>query len=122
MANEFDYFAKAKYNLKSSIILYENGQYNSSISLSYYAMFEATNALLKKKGLFSKTHEGTQVLFYKEYVKKGLFDANTASLLSKCQSDRKKADYDIEIDFPEQKARWNIDIAKDFLKEVEKLL
>ena len=60
-----------KSQLISSRILFDNGQYRDSITLSYYAMYSSALALLLKKDISPKTHDGTLRQLGKEYVKKG---------------------------------------------------
>lgn len=45
-------------DLESSRLLLEAGKYRNSITLSYYAMFSIARALLLKKGVIPKTHDG----------------------------------------------------------------
>ena len=59
--------------LNPSKKLFEVGNYADSISLSYYAMFLTTKALLIKKGITPKTHAGLISTFGKEYVREGDF-------------------------------------------------
>lgn len=58
-----------KEQLISSKILFDGGQYRDSITLSYYAMYSSALALLLKKDIYPKTHQGTLRQLAKEYVK-----------------------------------------------------
>ena len=61
-----------KSQLISSKILFDGGQYRDSVTMSYYAMYSSALALLLKKDISPKTHEGTLRQLAKEYVKEGL--------------------------------------------------
>lgn len=54
--------------LKVAKLNYDNNFYSDSINRSYYAVFHAANALLIKKGIFAKTHNGTIRKFGLEYI------------------------------------------------------
>jgi uncharacterized protein (UPF0332 family) len=49
--------AKAKSKLKTARIDFENGQFEDSISRSYYSAFNAISALLLTKNLNFSSHE-----------------------------------------------------------------
>ena len=69
-----------KSQLISSKILFDGGQYRDSVTMSYYAMYSSALALLLKKDISPKTHEGTLRQLAKEYVKEGLFRIISLSL------------------------------------------
>ena len=70
-----------KIQLISSKTLFEAGQYRDSITLSYYTMYSSALALLLKKDISPKTHEGTLRQLAKEYVKTGLFSKESYGYL-----------------------------------------
>ena len=70
-----------KSQLISSKMLYEGGQYRDSVTMSYYAMYSSALALLLKKSISPKTHEGTLRPLAKEYVKIGLLSKETYGYL-----------------------------------------
>jgi len=49
---------RAKKYLKSAEILLEKGDYESSVSRTYYAMFYSTQAMLLTKDLSFSSHKG----------------------------------------------------------------
>ena len=67
--------------LISSKTLFEAGQYRDSITLSYYAMYSTSLALLLKKNISPKTHEGTLRQLAKEYVKTGLLSKESYNFI-----------------------------------------
>lgn len=80
-------------NLESSILLYKNGKFRNSIALSYYTMFLAAKALLIKKSIYPKTHNGTLHKFIEEYVHKDHFDSELAKNFLRTQNLREHASY-----------------------------
>ena len=66
-------------DLESSRLLLEAGKYRNSVTLSYYAMFSIARALLLKKGLTPKTHDGVITLIGEKYVLDEGFDRELAS-------------------------------------------
>ena len=49
---------KAESKLNTAKILFEEGIYEDAISRAYYSMYYATKALLRMRGIFTKTHKG----------------------------------------------------------------
>lgn len=118
--DEIDYYIKnAEENLESSIALYEIKKYRNSLSLSYYSMFMVAKGLLMLKGYTTKSHDGVKKGFSQEYVNKGIFDRKYYQELSKSETLRIKADYDVTITFDEKTAKERIDVALDFLDKAK---
>lgn len=61
-------FNLAKDELDTAMILFNSYKYRQSVTHSYYAMFQAATALLTKKNLVAKSHEGLIMLFGREYI------------------------------------------------------
>ena len=117
-----EYISKAKDKLISSKILFENQQYATSVSASYYCMFLTAKALLVKKDYNPKSHEGLISLFGQVYVIQGDFDRKIAKYLARAQSLREDAVYDAVDGITEPIAKLWIDNAEEFIKEAKKFL
>ena len=115
-------FNVAKEQLISSKILFEDEHYRDSITLSYYAMYSSALALLLKKNISPKTHEGVLRQLAKEYVKEGLFSKESYDYLYDGRTLRNKSSYDYSIVFTEELAKELIVQAEKFINEVEMLL
>lgn len=115
-------FNVAKEQLISSKILFEDGHYRDSITLSYYAMYSSALALLLKKNISPKTHEGVLRQLAKEYVKEGLFSKESYDYLYDGRTLRNKSSYDYSIVFTEELAKELIVQTEKFINEVEMLL
>ena len=108
--------------LTSSKTLYEIGNYSDSASLAYYSMFLMAKALLKKKGLDVKTHQGLLNLFSLKYVFEGNFNHRIYANLAAGQSIREDADYSANDYITQEIAEELISQAEEFLGEAEKFL
>lgn len=111
-----------KSQLISSRILFDNGQYRDSITLSYYAMYSSALALLLKKDISPKTHDGTLRQLGKEYVKEGLLSRESYRYIYDARSIRNKSSYDYSMNFTEELAEELILNAEKFISEVESIL
>ena len=117
-----DTFSVGKEQLLSSKLLFEHRQYRGSIFFSYYAMHSSARALLLKKNVFSKTHEGTLTELGKEYVKEGLFSKKFYDYIYEAKQYGIDASYNYSAIFSEDLAQELISHAEEFLDEVEQLL
>ena len=108
--------------LISSKMLFEGGQYRDSVTMSYYAMYSSALALLLKKSISPKTHEGTLRQLAKEYVKTGLLSKETYGYLYDARETRNDSSYDYSKTFTEEDAEELILQAEKFINEVETLL
>ena len=109
-------------DLESSKLLLEAGKYRNSITLSYYAMFSISRALLLKKGLTPKTHDGVITLIGEKYVLDEGFDRELASRFSRARTIREDASYANYDDFDLDTAKENIWLAEEFINEAKKFL
>lgn len=64
---------KAERSLAAAGRLLDDGDYDFSVSRSYYAMFYAATAVLLAKGLSFSSHSAVISGFYEHLVKSGLF-------------------------------------------------
>ena len=109
-------------DLESSKLLLEAGKYRNSVTLSYYAMFSISRALLLKKGLTPKTHDGVITLIGEKYVLDEGFDRELASRFSRARTIREDASYANYDDFDLDTAKENIWLAEEFINEAKKFL
>ena len=90
---------KAEEAYSDSLLLFDNGRCNSAVNRLYYACFYIVSALLTSKGLQAGTHNGTKVLFFREFVKPGIIQPQFGTLYSNLFDWRQEADYADFIDF-----------------------
>lgn len=67
------YLEKSENCLKSAKILLQNNLYENSISMSYYAMYNALTALLSKTGIKCENHSASILLLKKLFLRNDIF-------------------------------------------------
>ncbi|EEB74213.1 HEPN domain-containing protein [Thermococcus sp. AM4] len=109
-------------SLEAARVLLENGFYRDAISRAYYAMFYAASALLRAKGVVTKSHRGVIAKFGLEFVNMGIVEKYYAKALSLAETSRERADYDPTYRPSEEEAESIIEDAERFIERVEKAL
>ena len=94
---------KSERALKSARRNLTDGDYDSAVNRSYYAMFDIARAAVLRAGVaedkLPRTHNGVIQVFREHAVQSGLMDKQLAGELSRTESLRIKADYtDLEIE------------------------
>lgn len=113
-----DLTAKANKFLKTSELALNNGDYDSSVSRSYYAMFFMAEAVLLKSGLRSSSHKGVISLFGEHFVKTGILGEELGRSLRRAFDLRQKGDYSVEFPITENAAEICLQKAKAFISEL----
>ena len=85
-------------------------------------MYSSALALLLKKDISPKTHEGTLRRLAKEYVKTGLLSKESYNFLYNARETRNDSSYDYSRTFSDEDAETLILQAEKFINEVESLL
>ncbi len=85
-------------------------------------MFQAATALLTKKNLVAKSHEGLIMLFGREYLKTNMFDKKIFSFLTNARVSRRDSSYDSFVIFHKEDAQIILENAETFSQEVEKFI
>ena len=85
---------KAKRSLCASENLMENGDYDFSISRTYYSMFYCAEALLLTKDMKFSKHSAVISYFGREFVKSGLLSRELYDYLLKGFRERQIGDYE----------------------------
>lgn len=89
-----DLIARAQRYLKSAEILLEDGDYESSVSRTYYAMFYCAEGALLTKELAFSSHEGVIAAFGEHFVKTGLFPRDMGRELNRAFEKRQLGEYE----------------------------
>jgi uncharacterized protein (UPF0332 family) len=113
---------KAKIDLDTALLNFENGKFAQSINRSYYAMFHATRALLALDEFDSKRHSGIISYFTRNYTNVGKIDRKYGEMLINAEKFRLKSDYDDFFLAGKETARSQLNNAKEFVEMVEKYL
>jgi len=121
------FLSKAKENLTMAEWAYDNGYYNVSAKLSYYAAFQAAIAALAHTNIMKterKIHESVQISFVTELIhKRKVYPNHLKAYLATLQEVRNKADYESD-DISAKVAGRQLKKAQEFveiiLQELEK--
>lgn len=100
----------------------EIGDYNTSISRSYYAAFYALKALELKDGFDSKKHSGTIAYFRKNYVKTNIFDVSLSNAIGRLEESRVLSDYNMTQKFELCDAQEMYRLSCEFVSAIEEYL
>ena len=93
--NEIDaLIAKSQRYLRSAQLLLDDGDSESCVSRSYYAMFYCAQATLLTQGLTFSSHKGVISGFGEHFVKTEIFPREMGRALNKAFEKRQLGDYD----------------------------
>ncbi|MBI4720544.1 MAG: HEPN domain-containing protein [Chitinivibrionia bacterium] len=112
--------SKARRYLKSSDLLIQDGDYDSSVSRAYYAMFYLAEALLLGEGLSFSSHKAVIGAFGKYFVKTGKLSEELHRSLIDVFEKRQFGDYESQVYTDRETAQEVLDKAKIFVEEVGK--
>ncbi len=109
------YIQKAEKKLSVAKKLFNEREYEDSVSRAYYSAFHSTQALLLSEGQKADSHKGAITLFGLLFVKTGKFDRNYGKYLSNLKDDRESSDYEVFSFIDEETAETALKEAEDFL-------
>lgn len=84
---------KAKRLLRDALNLFNLSSYESSINRSYYAILNASRALLILRGIDPEIHEGVKTMLSKEFIRTGLLPKEFGETFGSIQARRMDSDY-----------------------------
>ena len=113
---------RAKDDLESSRLLFENKKLAQSINRSYYSIFHATRALLAMESFDSRKHTGIIAFFNKHFVRTGKIEKEYSKILMDAQDFRLDSDYDDFFIISKEEAKQQLDAAARFIKRIEKYI
>lgn len=117
-----DLTGKAKRFLRSAEVLLKDGDYDSCVSRSYYAMFFMTEATLLTKGLKASSHKGVIILFGEHFIKTGILRKELGRILNDSYDSRQIGDYASGFKITKEEAESRLEKARNFVTEVEQHL
>lgn len=109
---------RANKYLKSAEILLKEGDYESSVSRAYYAMFYSVEALLLTKGLSFTSHKGVISAFGEHFIKSGIFPKGMGKELNRAFEKRQLGDYEYTFVISKKEAVEILNKGKDFVEEI----
>jgi len=109
---------KAKKYLRSAEILLKEGDYESSVSRTYYAMFYCAQAMLLTKNLSFSSHKGVISAFGEHFVKTGVFPKEMGRELNRAFEKRQLGDYEYTFVISKREAEEMLESGKKFVNEI----
>jgi len=109
---------KAKRYLRSAELLLEAGDYESSVSRTYYAMFYSAQAMLLTKNLSFSSHKGVISAFGEQFVKTGIFPREMGRELNKAFEKRQIGDYEYTFVISKVEAKEIFENGKKFIERI----
>ena len=113
---------KARRYLRSAELLIQDGDYDSAVSRSYYAMFYSAEAALLKKKMTFTSHKAVISAFGRYFVKTGIFDKSLGRDLNVIFDQRQLGDYESTFSISEDNARRTFESARAFVDQVTEWL
>ena len=108
--------------LKSSEMLLEEGDYESSVSRTYYAMFYAAEAVLLTKNLSFSSHRGVISAFGEHFIKTDIFPRDLGKEFNRGFEKRQLGDYEYTCVISKEEAREILEKGKDFVVKITEYL
>lgn len=109
---------RAKRYLKSAEILLEEGDYESSVSRTYYAMFYSAQAMLLTKNLSFSSHKAIISAFGEYFVKTGIFSREMGREFNKAFEKRQIGDYEYTFVITKEEAEEMLGNGKTFVEKI----
>lgn len=108
--------------LKSAELLLKDGDYESSVSRAYYAMFYCAQATLLTKKLSFSSHKGVISAFGEHFVKTGIFPKEMGKELNRAFEKRQVGDYEYTFVISQDEAEQMLQSGKEFVETVARWL
>jgi len=109
---------KARRYLRSADLLIQDGDYDSAVSRSYYAMFYSAEAVLLRRKMTFTSHKAVISAFGQYFVKTGIFDKQLGRDLNIIFGERQLGDYESNSSISEDNARHAFERARGFVDQV----
>jgi hypothetical protein len=113
---------KAIRYLKSAKLLLKDGDYESSVSRTYYAMFYSAQAMLLTKNLSFSSHKSVISAFGKNFIKTGILPKDMGRELNRAFEKRQIGDYEYKFVILEEEAEKILENGKKFVEKIIKQL
>ncbi len=113
---------RARRYLKSSEMLLDDGDYESSLSRAYYAMFYSVEAILLTKELSFSSHKGVISAFGEHFIKTGIFQKDMGKELARAFEKRQIGDYEYTFVISKEEAEEILIKSQDFVDNIVQYL
>ncbi len=113
---------RARRYLKSAVLLLQEGDYESSVSRTYYAMFFSTQAILLTKNLSFSSHKGVISSFGEHFIKTDILPKELGRELNRAFEKRQIGDYEYTFVVSKDEAEEILKSGKKFVKIISEYL
>lgn len=113
---------KAKKFISTAKRLINYGDYDSSVSRTYHAMFYIVEAILLSKNLKFKSHRGVISAFGQHFIKTNIFPKIMSDHLRNAMDKRFKGDYEYTTSVNKDEANDLLTVGQEFIKTVRQYL
>lgn len=113
---------KADHALEVSESLYKQGFAQDAASKLYYAMFYATQALLKSEGIEVVKHSAVESALGYHFAKAGRIDPKYHRMLINARKIRETVDYDIQEETIEPSTTLKLEDGKEFVALIKVMI
>jgi uncharacterized protein (UPF0332 family) len=117
-----DLIEKAEKFLGTAEQALNTGDYDSSVSRCYYAMFFMAEAVLLTKNITGYSHKGVISKFGEHFVKTKILGRNLGKSLNDAYDKRLVGDYGVGFTVTEQQAKDLLKTAQDFVLKLKSYL
>jgi uncharacterized protein (UPF0332 family) len=109
---------RARRYLRSAEILLEDGDYDSSVSRTYYAMFYSAQAMLLTKRLSFSSHRAVISAFGEHFVKTGVLPREMGRELNRTFTKRQLGDYEYRSVITRDEAEQVLERGNEFVERI----
>ncbi len=113
---------RAEKYLRSAELLLKEGDYESSVSRTYYAMFYSAQAVLLTKNLSFSSHKGVISAFGEHFIKTGVFPKEMGRELNRAFEKRQISDYEYTFIISKTEAEEVLKSGKEFVEKIVQYL
>jgi uncharacterized protein (UPF0332 family) len=113
---------KADHALEVAESLYKQGFPQDASSKIYYAMFYATQALLRSEGIDVVKHSAVESALGYYFAKRGRIDPKYHRMLINARKLREVVDYDIEEEAVEPSSLLKLEDGKEFIRVMKAMI
>ena len=104
--------------LRSAELLLKEGDCESSVSRTYYAMFYSVQAILLTKNLSFSSHKGVISAFGEYFIKTGMFSKEMGRELNRAFEKRQISDYEYTFVISQREAEDLLKSGKEFVNNI----
>ena len=109
---------KSKRFLKSAQLLLNDGDFESAVSRTYYAMFFCAESALLTKNLSFSSHKGVISAFGEHFIKTKIFPKDMGRELNRAFEKRQVGDYEYTFVISEEEAVKLLQSGNDFVNNI----